>query len=152
MRKQCRSSSDAAFCGVGTGYALFVCSNSMQNKVKVKNIPQKFKKLQMDSSKWQGWTSPLVKKEVEFFTWRPVIRSGSLPTQSNVCHSKKCGSIKTRILTAWWHGPYMTCSVTFDTISWPTDLADRVRSPLEAKSSQPWTEVRCTQPFIIIQT
>ena len=33
---------------------------------------------------------------------------------------------------------------------WPTDLADRVRSPLEVKSSQPETEFFCTQPFIIL--
>ena len=32
---------------------------------------------------------------------------------------------------------------------WPIDLADRVRSPLEAKSSQPQTEFHCTKPFII---
>ena len=35
---------------------------------------------------------------------------------------------------------------------WPTDLADRVRSSLEVKSSQPETEFHCTQPFIIIRT
>ena len=35
---------------------------------------------------------------------------------------------------------------------WPTDLADRVRSSLEVKSSQPYTEFHCTQPFIFIQT
>ena len=35
---------------------------------------------------------------------------------------------------------------------WPTDIADRVRSSLEMKSSQPLTEFHCTQPFIIIQT
>ena len=35
---------------------------------------------------------------------------------------------------------------------WPTDLADRVRSSLEVKSSQPLTKFHCTQPFIIILT
>ena len=32
---------------------------------------------------------------------------------------------------------------------WPTDLADRVRFPLDAKSSQSETEFHCAQPFII---
>ena len=33
--------------------------------------------------------------------------------------------------------------------SCPTDLVDRVRFQLRAKSSQPWMEFPCTQPFII---
>ena len=32
---------------------------------------------------------------------------------------------------------------------WPTDLADQVRVPLEAKSCQPLTGLHYTQPFII---
>ena len=31
---------------------------------------------------------------------------------------------------------------------WSTDLADRVRFPLEAKYSQPYKEFHCPQPFI----
>ena len=43
-------------------------------------------------------------------------------------------------------------SVTQWVKRWPTDLADRVRSSLEMKSSQPLAEFHFTQPFIIIQT
>ena len=43
----------------------------------------------------------------------------------------------------WQGGP-----VTQWVKHWPTDLADRVPSPLEAKSSQPQMELHYTQPFI----